>query len=248
MSIEYYYQYIDRSVVDPLLRLKGGEFIKRYAPSEERWHELLDYYEGRQVRLSSHARRKRLSWLMVRSRPQFGFLNALIYGLPEIKRRCPEIWPGGSFEEVGFLFSAATYGFFEKRISSATLSTVFVLHGWAPIDQWLRLPKERAAYLDEELLKHIYPAKPMFPWQRGDFLDGGHGSLTIRETRRFLRFLESAWAENWETPWLIDECRIFARRPSKNRLRFRDFPLARKFIRFGSPLSSGRPCLYRCFD
>ncbi len=210
MGFDHYYQFVDRSVVDPFLRLTWGEFHKRYGWTDRaQWASAAEFLtdfalepepESPAIAKDVLARRT-LRWTLRHSAPQlFCLMEGLVVHVPAVAACCPGVGTSCLDEAATFL-APAVYGFLEGRVRQRTLWAVFALHGCANELQWLDLPRRQKKIVREALAPSPLP-RPMFPWQDEGSLDGQFFPLGVADTRRFLRFLRRAWDENWPCPRL----------------------------------------------
>jgi hypothetical protein len=119
MGIEHFYQFIDRAVVDPVLMMSWADFLRKHPWRRDSLEELLDFAVEPQPDSDARSRilaTRSLRWTMRRSTPAYYFLNTLIYHVPHLRRRCPDVWANDCYD-VAALEAAAVEAFLVDRIS-----------------------------------------------------------------------------------------------------------------------------------
>jgi hypothetical protein len=250
MGLEHYYGFVDRSVVDPFLRLTWPEFDKHYGWTDRaQWDSaaefLTDFALEPQPESPATVKdilaRRTLRWTLRHSAPQlFCLMEGLVVHVPAIAARCPGVETSCPDEVVMFL-APAVYGFLQGQISQRTLWAVFALHGCANEPQWLNLPRRQKKIIREALAPSPLP-RPMFPWQDETSLDGECFPLGVADTRRFLRFLRRAWDENWPCRYLPSDLEYKA--PKNREATIRDCATAGTLLSEAPPEPRQGTCIY----
>jgi hypothetical protein len=250
MTIEHFYWFIDREVVDPVLEMSWKTFLRRYPWDHEELDYLLNFAvdgEPDPAEISRILENRTLRWTIKRSSPAYWFLNEIVHHVPALRLRCPEVWIPNDFD-LAILEAVAVDGYLRGRISDRTLWTVYNLHhglfGKPDPKRWLDLTRSEFKRV-KAALKCGAVEKPIFPWQSDDCLTDGYRCLGIKNTRLFIDFLCTAWQEHWSIMRLNEAVRkevadVFM--PC-----ICDYPLAPKLIACAKIVPLARPCLVRYF-
>jgi hypothetical protein len=246
MTIEHFYWFIDRDVIDPVLGMSWKAFLRKYPWDRDEVDEVLSFAvkgEPDEDAISRILENQTLRWTMKRSSPAYWFLNEVVHHVPALKPRCPELWIHNDFD-LAILEAAAVHGFLIGRISERTLWTVYNINGRRDPSRWLELTRSEFKRV-KAALNCGAVEKPIFPWQSDDCLTGGYRCLGIRDTRLFIDFLCTAWQEHWSIMRLNEAVR--KRVADMFMPCIRDYPLAPKLIACAKVVPLTRPCLVRYF-
>lgn len=259
MSTDHYYEFFDREFFDPIWALSWPEFRRKY---KSRWAISRKYERGLYNETSlrelisfsvvpepSPADLEEIleKWTVKRtvrnSKPQFWFMADLIANVPG-SQNCSvdEI----ASEDVAVLISAAVSGYLAGRISSLDLRAVLKVHGCGSPREWIKLSTKQRKLLGTTT-EGINYRQPLYPWQGeaacGD--DSWTNCLGIRDTRRFLSFINSAWRENWPLLPLKDPTEEQLERPDVE-LRFQDYSISRELASTAEIVAEfRRPVVFR---
>lgn len=248
MGIEYFYQFIDRAVVDPMLQMNWVDFLREYPWPRDSLQEFLAFAVEPEPDFDAVSRildERSLRWTMKRSYPSYYFLHEVIHHAPCIKNRCPEFWPE-SFYEGAVLEATAVEAFIQGRIGKQTLWTVYNMDGG-----WIQLSRAKLTRV-RSALDSVAIQKPIFSWQTDNCLRDGYSCLRLADTKRFITFLTQAWQENWPVPSLRNDVRedlakMDAVRMNAGTPHFRDFDLTQNLVACVSDTRLDRPCVLRYF-
>jgi hypothetical protein len=249
MGIENFYQFVDRAVVDPMLQMSWKAFLRKYPWRRDSLEELLAFAvepEPDSGAVSYILAERSLRWTMKRSTPAYYFLNVLIYHVPHLKRRCPEIWLRKNSLEVAVIEATAVEAFLDDRIGEHMLWAVYNIDGRQNPTEWLKLSGSELTRV-EIGLGFAAVEKPIFPWQTDDCLDDGYRCLRLADTKRFIAFLTQAWRENWPVPRLSDDVRKSLAIVDEATPHFRDFELPRRLVTCVNATRLDRPCALHYF-
>lgn len=235
--MEYFYQFFDRAVVDPLLGLTWDEYTARYAldggraaytlakaevggyatellEGDARWADA-----GRIIAFaldepelpenpSPELLRSFMKWTLRRT---MRHSSPQFWFLAEVVYEVPGV--GDRCPSVW------PDDWEEEGILVAAAADAFLERRirqrtlWTVCElmglpwEWLELTDSELARLDGAL-QGLPPGHAPFPWQSpGDCRDGEYVCLGLADTRRFLRFLEDACQGDWPAPRLKPEYR-----------------------------------------
>lgn len=251
MGLEFFYRVFDRAAVDPVLAMRWTEYLAQRATDRESIEELLEFaVDGPDgdapdpEYVQQILAERTLRWTMSHATPQFYFLHELVNCTPGLAKRCPAIWPEAFAEEAIFL-GVSTCAFLAGKCTAPDWAAMMTLHGWPNLEEFLELTPAESKSLKRSVRSLIEMPKPMFPWQSGDFLDDGYACLGVRESRRLLRHIARAWAENWPVAKLQPDLHEILGLAEGASARIRQFKIARQFTGWGKPGRFERPCLLR---
>jgi hypothetical protein len=248
MGIEHFYWFVDRAVVDPLLGLSWRGFLRKYPWRRHEVEELLAFALEPELEGSALAdivATRTLRWTMKRSTPSYYFLTEIIHHVPAVRRRCPEIWIE-QLDDTAVLLAAACEAFLQGRISALTLWAVYNIAGSEDPCNCLQLSRVELARVEQALACAV--EKPIFPWQTEEALQDGYRCLRSVDTRRFIRFLAQAWAENWPAPRIRSGAMRESNWTGRTLVRrFRDAGLTRELTRSVKVAHLEKPCALRYF-
>jgi len=256
MGIEYFYQFIDRAAMDPVLSLTWNQYQAKYGFKHDQWKhpgELIDWFVD-EADLpddpDSAEVKPYLNWTLRRtmrnSTPQYYFLIEVALMTSHVEGKCPHVWPD-AWEAEGILIASSVNAFLRGEINEGALRTVFTVTATQDPGDWLRLT-DRDQDLVLEACESWPPEKPIYPWQPPDCLrDDGYSVLGLADTKRFLGFLQRAWDEDWPAPRLKPWARKSLKLPSGSTPRFREFDLTRKLVKCVREATFEKPCLIRYF-
>lgn len=252
MSLDHFYQWIDRSVVDPFLAMTWSDFHRKYRWRDSEWatpwefvgHFWCDFDPEEHLGLLQRRLANRsLRATMTYCGPYFFYLHELLHHAPDVRKRCPSIWPD-HLEESWLLFAAAVHQFFEGDLDASTLWLILMAHGTPREIECLDLSERQIARL-WNALKDQAPLKPMFPWLDEDCWTDGYSGLGLADTRRFLKWLSRTWQANAPCPYLPVEAREVLGLQKDREVRIRIGRSLGKLLRSSS--KSTKPCLLRYF-
>jgi hypothetical protein len=155
-----------------------------------------------------------------RMSPQYFMLLELSYQMRQRSFVKADIGAEGEEEDSMALIVSAIWGFVYGDIDARTLWGVFTLHGETPsgfLAEWQGGLNDAESRRIRALGRKFGRCRPLFDWQTRRAVTDGTSVLHEQDTKRFAKFLELAWSENW--PVWSDENRL---------RRFRHFPLVRK--------------------
>jgi len=246
MTIEHFYWFIDREMVDPVLEMSWKAFLRKYPWDRGEVDYLLNFAvdgEPDPAEISRVLKNQTLRWTMKRSSPAYWFLNVVVKHVPALELRCPELWIHNDFD-LAILEAAAVHGFLIGRISERTLWTVYNINGQRDPSWCLELTRSEAKRV-KAVLNCGAVEKPIFRWLPNDCLTDGYRCLGIRDTKLFIDFLCTAWQEHLSIMRLNEAVRkevadVFL--PC-----IHDYPLVPKLIACAKVIPLARPCLVRYF-
>lgn len=128
MGFEHFYQFIDRDVVDPMLRLKWTEYQKKYRVKREDVESIINWFDTAPSveEMNRIIKTKTVLWTV-----KHGGLICLsdaIHCARSVKKRCPEVAIDRlRLEDVAVVYAAAVDGFLNNKIDSKTLNTAFAM-------------------------------------------------------------------------------------------------------------------------
>jgi hypothetical protein len=138
--------------------------------------------------------------MLSRSSIPFYDLDEVLHAVPALHRR--SAGTSGGMEDHLIILGVAVEARRTERLSSSSLAAVARLHD---------LPHGYASKPPSSLRRGFHglglrvtrcSAEPWYPWISRSFDDDMYasGCLRVGNTRRFLRFVERAWLENWPLP------------------------------------------------
>jgi hypothetical protein len=248
MSIEHFYWFIDREVVDPVLEMSWKAFLLKYPWDRDYVDDVLLFAVDPELDAAaiSHILENRtLRWTMKRSSPAYWFLNQVVHHVPVLEQRCPEVWPEDLYESA-VLDAASVEAFLDGKISEERLWAVYNIDGRHDPRVFLRLSR-RELWNVEVALGYGAVEKPIYAWQSDECLNEGYGCLGLRDTRRFIGFLDQAWNENWPVSRLNERARQELNLADKP-LYFNDFDLPSRLIACLEEARPAKPCALQYFE
>jgi hypothetical protein len=248
MGIEHCYWFIDREVVDPVLEMSWQAFLRKYRWKRDDLYSVLDFAMAGDLDKAAISRiveNQTLRWTMKRCSLSYWFLDQVVYHVPTLRRRCPDVYPQYLCESA-VLDAASVEAFLNGRISEEMLWAVYNIDGRHDPRDSLRLSR-RELWRVEVALGYGAVEKPVFAWQTEDCLDEGYRCLGLRDTKRFINFLHQAWEGNWPVPRLNEEVREELEVPNK-KLYFHDFDLPAKLIACLEKARPVKPCALQYFE
>lgn len=238
MSQDYFIQFIDRAVVDPMLRLSWREYQKRYNVNREEMVENFSYLpsELSEDEVDFILDNKSVLWTMKTG--GLMFLNAIICSAPHVEKKCPTVncWDlFGDADSLEPLCSAAMNGFLRNKIDAKTLNAVAVIScqvgSCINPSEFLYLTKKHKAIIRKALKPLLCSQPPIYSWQKCTLEEYNNGYITclgLVDTKRFIHFLTQAWEENWDD--------------------LRESEMAKHLIRLVKTRHFERPCMISGFE
>jgi len=248
MSIYRHYRFIDRTVVDPLLKMKWEEMIVTSQRMEDALDELIDELledVDDTDEFFDNLGKRTFRWTVKHS--EFGANNCLerlIDIFDSTIDRCPivslDIYNRTS---APFTVPIATAidAFLSKKIEEKTLWAVYNINGSYDPRGYLNISDEDLWDVNVAL---GYGAvnKPLYPWFPESSVDEGYQTLGILDTKRFLRFMKEAWEENWPVPRLKKAIRKDLDWQGRKHPRFRDFQVHEHVIELTDEVEDAKFC------
>jgi hypothetical protein len=207
--MNHVYEFFDRAAVDRLWKVSWSTLAKR--SPERRWlHSTKnqeDGYYGSSLRellmfcvdpqqspgqIENILRARNVTETIRCCSPQFFAMSELMHrALPHSNLHIVPV----EVHNVTGLLTVAEQAFISKRISLATLWSVYKLHSIGREEGW------QGSELSESV-KRLLPWRrlwePIYDWQGKQFKDDEWSNcLGIADTRRFVSFVLQAYSENW---------------------------------------------------
>lgn len=259
MSTVTYYTFFDREAMDPVWRKPWKDFLRQHPRSRAEMKELFrfgfnsDGGEPSDEELADIFERRTLAWTIRRSTPQFYLISEVMARVPALRPHSLDIRSGYT-EDCFALVAVAIEGWVRAAWGERTVRAVLKIHNFDEPGVRLDLPKRLAARV-KALIPPKVLAKPLYPWQGPEAcecMDGsdywGDNCLAAADTRRFIAFLEHAWAENRAVPYLeANDSGGMSVDPSAGKtVRFRDVDLAQGLVgKLGAVRRLGEPSALR---
>jgi hypothetical protein len=248
MSIEHFYWFIDREVVDPVLEMSWKAFLRKYPWDRDFVDDIFMFALDPELdadAISHILENHTLRWTMKRASPGYWFLNHIVHHVRALERRCPSVWPEYLYESA-VLDAASVEAFLEGKISEEILWAVYNINGLHDPRVFLQLPR-RELWNVEIALGSGAVENPIYRWQSDECLTEGYSCLGLRDTKRFIAFLHQAWNENWPVPRLNEEARKELELTNKTH-HFRDFDLPSDLIACLEKARPVKPCTVQYFE
>jgi hypothetical protein len=203
--VDFYYQFIDKALVDPILDLRWAEFLalrpRPKWPTVGGTKGFIKYIfdtEPEPERVRWILENKTLRWTLYHCELAFFFLDSIIYEVPTVCRGCPTFWPE-SIEEAIVLLAAAVNAYLEGRLNPRSLKSVLLLISVFP-DEWLNLTRKELAAVMEVFRKA--KRRPIYGSLSIERIEHESSWLTETDTTLFMNFILRAVVENWPAPRL----------------------------------------------
>ncbi len=250
MGLEHFYWFVDRKVVDALLKMTWSEFLQYHPWRRNAVEELLTFViepEPDRATVERVLAEHSLRWTMKRAVPAYYFLNEIVHHVPDLERRCPEVWLGkNDVYQVAVLDAVAAEAYLAGRMNAADYWAVFNIDGQNDPSEWCHFSRAERVRIEHALLPGAVE-KPIFCWQDEACLEDGYRCLRVRDTGRFIRFVRLAWRENWSVLRLRKDARQELEIPSGATPPFRDFELPRQLMACLEAQPLEGHCLVRYF-
>lgn len=208
--MQFYYHFIDKALVDPILDLSWRQFLRRHPKpdwtTEGGTEGFIEFVfdeppDPREVRWILE--NKTLRWTLHQSNISQYFLSSVIGEVPAVSRGCPVVWPE-CVEEAIVVLAAATDAYLKGRLSRRVMTSALLLTAVIP-DEWLTLTKKESRIIMEAFPLRRF--RPIFESLSDEQVESKYTWLTTAATRRYMDFLQEALAGNWPAPRIVASVR-----------------------------------------
>jgi hypothetical protein len=212
MGHQVSYTFVDLDGIQPLWGWSWRELFRLHPRARSRASELLEFalpeeeLDSIDAILESEDVRETVGRLL----PQFYCIVQLAASIPAFSRHLIAV-ETRFLEEPTVLVAAASGGFLAGALPKGTVKAVCKLHHLNGPRRVLKPPRSVGRRLGR-MLSDRELKRPWFPWQSPrccGYDATGWGTydfdncLGVADTRRFLRFFNRAWVENWDVPYFL---------------------------------------------
>ena len=250
MGVTHFYRFLDREMIEPILKLKWTQFQEHFGLSTDDFEAIFDGFDPDRydpATSDENLAKRTVGWSLRKSDDPYGLIDWIVDSVPELSERCPSVEAGSIYNNAA-LDATAVEAYLRGQIDKKTLWAVNTLNGREDPRSWVDLSEAELDEIEDGLACGAV-MKPRFPGFSSEVLeDCQYTSLTVPDTKRYLAFIRQAWQENWPVPRLKKDVRKELGVAGKGVRAFRDFELPADLHQQVCSVAMVKPCAFRHFS